>query len=437
MKRNHNAGFTFVHMLTVIIIIWILLGIMTVGMIQLKGHAEITTLMGRANSFAQAMQLYYIEHRAYPSAFPAQLEVTLAPYFDSNSNMFSTTADNNNGPDSINAMYIQPAQSDPESYMLCFESKYFPEQSVALFADGGAEVVEELEIMYNNAPINPGTSVTGGRIHTGSGSIIAPLNDTTVTVVNSFIAKDGTPYDIVKVEHGNNFKVDALSSNSSIVTISTPHGNNIVRDGGVSVQRVAGSSSYLNKVSAFFGEVTTTSSLTERGELITATPGYDAGGTVNINPNNSNDFEFQLTKPDGTMITRDHLLAGGANFSYNGQATQVRFKPKGNGNQNRLIINNEVYPLQNGTLYTLTATTMTVRLYNDKAGKGKAMGRWWLDDIVATNAYLTEGDAPVPQQADGFTLGSVVFEMGGIDSRNIRTLSRGSIVRPGTWAKGR
>ena len=433
-----NSGFTFLHILTVTVIIMILMGMMTVGMIRLKEHAETTTLIGRANKFGQALQMYYAEHRSYPSAFPAQLEVELASYFNNEESMFSTTADNSTGPDELNALYIQPSVADPDAYVLCFESKYAPDKAVVLFADGTAEVVQELEIMWNNAPIPPGTEVTGNRVSSASGSLVAPLDGTTITAVQSFLTKDGTPYDIIKVEKDNNIKLDALSANSSLLVISTEFGNTTIRDGGVTVQRLPSTSEYVEKVSAHFGEVVTDCRVVERGALPTYTPGDDASGEINVNPNNNDDFEFQLTKPDGTMITRDDLLASGRQLEYTGPVIRVCFKPKGNGNQNRLVINNEIYPLRNGTLYTLTATNMTVHLYNDsKNGNGKAMGRWWLDDIVATDAQLVEGDVPVAQQSDGFTLGSVVFESGSIDSKLIRTLSRGSIVRPGTWIKGR
>ena len=70
---------------------------------------------------------------------------------------------------------------------------------------------------------------------------------------------------------------------------------------------------------------------------------------ININPNNNSDFEFYLEKPDGSTITRDDLHAD-RDLDYNGPATLIRFKPKGNGNQNSLTVNGTAYALQNGTL---------------------------------------------------------------------------------------
>ena len=117
--------------------------------------------------------------------------------------------------------------------------------------------------------------------------------------------------------------------------------------------------------------------------------GVQVAGRVNLNPSNNDDFEFRLEKPDGSVITRDDLLASRGDLDYTGTATLIRFRPKGNGNQNALTIDGVSYRLRNGTLYTLTAPTMTVHVYNDhNAGNGAAMGRWWLEVVSAANATL-------------------------------------------------
>ena len=113
-------------------------------------------------------------------------------------------------------------------------------------------------------------------------------------------------------------------------------------------------------------------------------------GRININPNNNRDFEFILQRPDGSRITRDTLLASNRQFEYTGQATMVRVKPKGNGNQNSLIVDGVAYELHNGQVYMITSSNMTVHLYNDKdSGYGNGMGRWWIE-ITAASATINE-----------------------------------------------
>jgi type II secretory pathway pseudopilin PulG len=110
----------------------------------------------------------------------------------------------------------------------------------------------------------------------------------------------------------------------------------------------------------------------------------DISGAININPNNSPNNEFTLTTPSGT-ITRDTLAA--SYEGYTGEASMVRVKPKGNGNQNGLIVNGAPYSLANSTTYTIQANSMTVNVYNDKVKNGKAMGKWWIN-ITATDATI-------------------------------------------------
>jgi hypothetical protein len=107
-------------------------------------------------------------------------------------------------------------------------------------------------------------------------------------------------------------------------------------------------------------------------------------GRVNLNPNNSADNEFTLTKPDGSIITRDVLQAAedvpSDGTFYFGDAVNVRFKPKGNGNQNTIVLNGAPYWVENSHTYLITGNLLTVRLYNDKVNKnGKAMGQWWME----------------------------------------------------------
>jgi len=115
---------------------------------------------------------------------------------------------------------------------------------------------------------------------------------------------------------------------------------------------------------------------------------HQLGGSINLNPNNSDDFEFRLDGPNGLLITRDDLKANGNTYAYTGPAMLIRVKPKGNGNQNSLTLDGQPCSVRNGTVYTITSDNMTVHLYNSKAGQGQAMGKWWID-ITAANATIT------------------------------------------------
>jgi len=114
-------------------------------------------------------------------------------------------------------------------------------------------------------------------------------------------------------------------------------------------------------------------------------------GAINLNPNNRSNFEFELVKPDGGTITRDDLHDN-PDLEYRGPAVSIRVRPKGNGNQNSLYLDGELYRLRNGRTYVIQVQPggqMTVYLYNDNPnGNGRSMGKWWLE-INATSANIT------------------------------------------------
>lgn len=113
----------------------------------------------------------------------------------------------------------------------------------------------------------------------------------------------------------------------------------------------------------------------------------NAIGTININPNNSRDNEFSVTLASGEVITRDDLTSDYP--GYTGTATLVHVKPKGNGNQNGLLVNGAPYELENKNTYNISAATMSINIYNDNVNSsGKAMGHWYIA-IAANNATIT------------------------------------------------
>jgi len=118
-------------------------------------------------------------------------------------------------------------------------------------------------------------------------------------------------------------------------------------------------------------------------------------GRININPNNSTDNEFVLTKPNGAgQITRDDLhnntvVDRSSGTFYYGPATSVHVKPKGSGSQNTLILNGTPYNVDNSNTYYIHGQYMTCRVYNDQVnGAGKAMGKWWIE--ISTGSVVVE-----------------------------------------------
>ncbi len=116
---------------------------------------------------------------------------------------------------------------------------------------------------------------------------------------------------------------------------------------------------------------------------------HTVAGTCNVNPSNSTDNEFYLTKPDGSQINRDDLLESRAKLRYDGICTRLHWRPKGNANDNYIIVNGERFECKNGTVYDFVGS-MPVTLYNDRYdGNGRAMGHWWLGVAAGTDIIIT------------------------------------------------
>jgi len=159
---------------------------------------------------------------------------------------------------------------------------------------------------------------------------------------------------------------------------------------------------------------------------------HSAGGQININPNNNPNNEFSVTLPDGSVINRDMLAA---NYpGYLGQATMVHVKPKGNGNQNSLLVDGQPCNLENKNSYDIISDYMSVSLYNDNVNSnGLAMGQWWIslaaaEATIATNG-MGSGSGNVGQARTQYSILSV----GTVRGRSIVILRE--TVKQKTWAK--
>lgn len=132
-------------------------------------------------------------------------------------------------------------------------------------------------------------------------------------------------------------------------------------------------------------------SIVDAGSIIGCS--FVISGAVNINPNNRPDYEFSVTLPDSSQITRDNLIR--TYPGYRGRATLVRVKPKGDGNQNLLMVDGQPFVLSNASTYDISSPNMSVGIYNDKVVHGEAKGHWWIS-IAATSAQISRDGNLLP-----------------------------------------
>lgn len=113
-------------------------------------------------------------------------------------------------------------------------------------------------------------------------------------------------------------------------------------------------------------------------------------GLVNINPANSSSHEFSLTLKGGTIITRDNLKPRSPDVK--GIASSIFLKPKGNSNDNVLMIDGYPYLLRNSETYKIVGDA-EVFLYNDaRNSQGIAKGQWWLSINASNVLFFCSGE---------------------------------------------
>ncbi len=140
---------------------------------------------------------------------------------------------------------------------------------------------------------------------------------------------------------------------------------------------------------------------------------HDIDGGIKINPNNSVDNEFTLMKPDGSEITRDNLHEDYP--GYFGEAILVHVKPAGNGNQNTMTIDGQVFQLLNANTYDISSASMTTIITNDIINPvGKAIGKWWIN--------ITAGEATI--------------QSSGSDGDDVTKIDEHDIISHGVVGKG-
>jgi len=378
-------------------LLMILAGMAVRGLLWVKYQAEIAMLTSNAHQIGTALHLYYQKHRTFPSAYPGHLEEDLASYV-SNEELFTCPASPAARAAPLNASYVTPVFRYEHAYILGLDSRYDENISVVLFSNATTEVVEKLPILHNEQPFIHGNRATGGIVTFGSGSTAELTAGTTATIANSFRSQDGTAFNIIKFDEGVASGAQLTAVDTDIIELASHPGLVFLRGGVADVAATAGETADELQVSTQSGEVRVIGSRALRGASQEEEEEQEEdepalSGRVNINPSNNSAFRFRLRKPDDTLITRTDLLESNRQLEYIGLAKWVLFRPKGNGNQNALTVNGEVYPLRNGKLYLLYASDLTVRLYNDKKhSNGNAMGRWWLDSIHATDGRIVALD---------------------------------------------
>lgn len=104
-------------------------------------------------------------------------------------------------------------------------------------------------------------------------------------------------------------------------------------------------------------------------------------GSININPSQSGNNEFILTKIDNSNIDLDYFSTDNAGKKTY-YASQIVIRPKGNSNENTVKIDGNDYQMDNSSVYKITSENssgLKCNIWNSqKSGKDKGKGLWWI-----------------------------------------------------------
>lgn len=377
-----NSGFTLVESLTVIIIIFILMGMMTVGMINLRQSEETTNLTGRTQSLYQGLQLYYTDHKTFPSANPAQLNTDLAKYVTNPAafvNPYNTPA----GTDPLNMSYVSPNLNDPNSYVLSYDCVRDPSKVVVLFANGDTDVAIENPIYFNDVATTHGTSVSDGTIRFANGSTVELPATAPVTIVQSFQTSDGTPFDIVKCNPDGYGTMTATAQSADVITVSTDAGLVFVRQGVADIRLEPGQPQDEVTVTSYQGEVIFCSKETERGAApayngLPANPAGPVGATVSSSNKGSISGQT-LQDLTGNGLTHDDIPMSGVTIKL--------YRDKNNDGK---------LTTSDGSAVATIVTATTTGAYSVS---NLAAGRYFVQELVPTGYVRTN-----PELSDTHTI---------------------------------
>ena len=239
--RNNKrpAAFSLVGLLVIVGVLAVLAGLIVRGGYWLRCRAEEADVTNRAGNLGYALHLYYLEHRNYPSAYPAHLDTRLAPYLErelsdcvDTPEAFVTPASPGAGAEPLNESYAPPPKrGDQISYVLAVQPKRSHARTAVLFGVNATQLVETLPVRYAGAELKPGDVVQGGTITFATGTSVEAGPDTMMRVIRSFRTEDGSVYHVVKVPRYKPGFLRADVVGADLVQIVTGAGVVFVRNG--------------------------------------------------------------------------------------------------------------------------------------------------------------------------------------------------------------
>ncbi len=231
-RRSGAGGFTAAELLVVSGILAILASLIISGMSWARCRASEVQAASRAGHLDEALELFHIKHRAYPSAYPAQLSTRMAPYleedlaeFVDNVEAFVAPGSPDAGAAPLNKSYAPSSPLAASSrYVLAVEPGHPSARTAALFVSHVVGMIETLPMQYGGSALAPGDVVEGGIVTFATGTSVELGADTMIRATRSFRTEDGTVYHVLKLPRHRSGFLRADVVGSDVVQVVTGAG---------------------------------------------------------------------------------------------------------------------------------------------------------------------------------------------------------------------
>ncbi|MFO7898619.1 MAG: hypothetical protein R6V58_06125 [Planctomycetota bacterium] len=385
--RRRTHAFTFPQLVMGVAVVALLMTMSVQAMRYATKKADMQRLLNKGNHLSTCLELYHQRNNRYPDAYPAHLEVDLAPYTD-DEELFVSPADPDAGAEPLNRSYVTPVLSQQNTYVLSLNSESDREHAAVVYADMSARAVKRLPITHDGDEIEPGTVVGGGTVTFGNASTAELSENLTTTVVQSFVGDDDNPFSVVKVNRDVAGMMTAVAVDAGVVEVASDAGVTLVRGGVADVQFMQEDGENYAKVCTKSGEVIVNGKVVRSGELV--------GNVVDDNPENNllftvDDDNYLVAQEDCTAHIR--VLGKAITYGAGGPdcAVQAGAKIGDDAAWEWLFNGSQVY---GGEEYTQDITKGT-RI----AAMGRASYDWWSATYKSTVdrrqvLVLVNGDEP-------------------------------------------
>jgi len=218
-RRARDRGFSLIELLVVTAILTILISMGYAALSRGRTMSKATRCLSNLKQVAAGLNLYFNEHKAYPSE---GLPGALATYVGGNPDLFICPADRDPQGDSYTEFYVARTDQGAQNYVCCCPRHVDESSTITLFSSSAAHLLQMGPARWNGQAIRPGTSVGSGLMSFADGSTVTVPSGMVVRFIQSFRLHDGRLYSLIGVDINELGTLDIQVTPGSRFEVVTP-----------------------------------------------------------------------------------------------------------------------------------------------------------------------------------------------------------------------